>query len=118
MRIAIPTEGNKGLQDTVSKHFGMCKTYTVLDENGNFIETIENTSSHFGGEKLPPELMNDHDINVLLCFGIGARALRLCKNFNIEVFIGYEMNVLEIFNKWKQGELVLADMMNACKETH
>ena len=42
MKIAIPTDGNKGLNETVAEHFGRCKTYTFLDEIGKVIEVLGN----------------------------------------------------------------------------
>ena len=118
MKIAIPTEEDKGLQTTVSRHFGRCKTYTIIDKDGKFIGVIKNISSHFGGKKSPPELMKDFDINVLLCRGIGSKALKLCKELNIDVFIGDGKSVLKLFNKWKKGCLIRADIKNICKGKH
>ena len=118
MKIAIPTEGEKGLQESVANHFGRCKTYTIVDKDGNLVGVMKNISSHFGGEKLPPELMKDLGINILLCRGIGSKALTLFQKFKIDVFIGYEMSVLELFNKWKEGCLISADMTNVCKGKH
>ena len=62
MRIAIPTEGKMGLEESVAYHFGRGETYTVLDENGKLIEVIDNESEHMGGEGLPPELLRKHGV--------------------------------------------------------
>lgn len=118
MKIAVPTEGKKGLKETVSQHFGRCKTYTIIDKHGNVIDVIKNKSSHFGGEKLPPAFMKDCGINVLLCRSIGFKALQLCKALNIDVFLGNETNPLKLFNQWKKGHLEHADEKNGCSGTH
>jgi predicted Fe-Mo cluster-binding NifX family protein len=34
VRIAFPTEGEKGLDDTVSKVFGRANTFTIVDLEG------------------------------------------------------------------------------------
>lgn len=57
MKIVIPTNNKKGLNDKVADHFGRCLTYTFLDEKGDVVEIINNTSEHMGGKGLPPELM-------------------------------------------------------------
>ena len=40
MRIVVPTEGRKGLDDPVAEHFGRCNKYTFLDENGKIIDSM------------------------------------------------------------------------------
>jgi len=57
MKIVIPTNSNKGLEDQVADHFGRCLYYIFLNEKGKMLETIENTSEHMGGTGLPPELI-------------------------------------------------------------
>ena len=71
MKIVIPTNNKKGLDDTVAEHFGRCLTYTFLNEKGEVVEIINNTSEHMGGSELPPELMKKHGANILLCRELG-----------------------------------------------
>ena len=78
MKIAISTDGNRGMNENVSNHFGRCKTYTIIDENGQVLDIVENKSSHAGGEKLPPYFLKDLDIDILFCQGIGYKALSIC----------------------------------------
>ena len=116
MKIAIPTDGTKGLNENVAEHFGRCLSYTVLDENGNLIEIIENTSSHMGGEGLPPDLLKKNNIDVLLCRGIGPKAIELCNQFSIKTYVDNSKTVKEIFNNWKKNELSKATLDDSCKE--
>jgi len=116
MKITIPTNGSRGMDEEVAQHFGRCKTYTVLDENGNIVEIFENTSEHMGGSGLPPELMKKHGTNILLCRDIGPRALMLCNELGIEVFIGDADTVREMFKIWKESKLKKADINDTCKQ--
>ena len=118
MKIAIPTTGKKELEENVSEHFGRCQTYTFLDENGNIIDTIDNTSSHMGGTGLPPELLKNNDVDILLCHGIGPKALHMCKEFNIKVYVNKGSNVHDIFHNWKNNDLSQATTDDVCKEHH
>jgi predicted Fe-Mo cluster-binding NifX family protein len=118
MKIVIPTNDKKGLEDTIAEHFGRCNTYTFLDENGKVIEIIPNTSEHMGGIGLPPELMKKHGANMLLCRGLGSRALTLCKELEIEVYVCQAETVKEIFELWKNNKITKADIDDACKEHH
>jgi len=116
MKIVIPTDDKKGLDDMVAEHFGRCETYTFLDENGKIIEIIDNTSEHMGGIGLPPELMKKHGANVLLCKGLGPRALELCRQFGIDVYVYQAHTVKEIFDLWKRKKIKKAGFDDVCEE--
>ncbi|MBN1914636.1 MAG: NifB/NifX family molybdenum-iron cluster-binding protein [Parachlamydiales bacterium] len=116
MKIAVPTMGKNGLEELVAEHFGQALFYIVVDEKGNVLEALENTSAHRGGTGLPPELLHQKGINVLLCHGIGPKALQLCKNLEIQVYVGESSSVKELFAHWKNQELQQAGMQDACKE--
>ena len=116
MKIVIPTDNKKGLNDTVAQHFGRCKTYTFLDEKGRVLEIINNISEHMGGSGLPPELMKKHGANVLLCKGLGPRALNLCKQLGIDVYVCQAKTVKEIFELWKNKRIKKANFEDVCEE--
>ena len=116
MRIAIPTDGRKGMDDTVSQHFGRCLTYTFLDEEGELLEIIENSGEHRGGTVKPPHLLKEHEADVLLCRGLGPRAIRLFDGFGIEVYVCQAQTVKEIFHLWKEKKLSPASENDACRE--
>jgi len=116
MRIVIPTNSKKGLSDAVAEHFGRCNTYTFLNEKGEVIEIIDNTSEHGGGSGLPPELMREHGANVLLCRNLGPRALSLCKQLGIEVYVCQAETVKEIFELWKNNKIKKAGFEDVCEE--
>ncbi len=116
MRIAIPTNDKKGLSSKVAEHFGKCNTYTMLDENGKLIEIIDNTSEHMGGTGLPPELIKNHGGEVLLCSGLGPRAIEMCKELGVKVYVCQAETVKDIFNLWKDNKIKLAGLNDVCEE--
>ena len=116
MKIVIPTDGKKGLDDTVAEHFGRCNTYTFLDERGRVIEIIDNTSKHLGGSELPPEIIKRHGANILLCRGIGPRALNLCKQLGIDVYVCQARTVKEVFELWKNNKVKRAGFKDVCEK--
>lgn len=101
MKIAVPTNDKNGLDAIVSEHFGRCDTYTIIDEKGDIIKIIANTSSHNGGEGLPPELLKKNEVNILLCHGIGPSALTLCQKLSVQVYVNKGKTVKEIFHEWE-----------------
>jgi len=116
MKIVIPTDNKKGLKDKIARHFGRCNTYTFLDEKGNILEIIKNTSEHMGGVGLPPELMKEHGANILLCQELGPRALDLCQQLEIGVYVCQAETVGEMFKLWKTKQVKKASLLNICQE--
>ena len=116
MKIVIPTNNKKGLDDKIAEHFGRCLTYTFLDEKGDVIEIVNNTSEDRGGKGLPPELIKRHGANILLCKDLGPRALNLCQELGIEVYVCQAETVREIFEMWKNDKIKKAGAEDACEE--
>jgi len=116
MKIVIPTNNKKGMEDEIADHFGRCLTYTFINEQGELIEIIDNESEHMGGQSLPPELMKKHQADVLLCKGIGPKAINLCKELGIELYVYQAKTVKEIFQFWHDDKLKKAGMEDACDE--
>ena len=116
MKIVIPTNDKKGLADKIAEHFGRCNTYTFIDQDGNVLEIIDNISEHLGGSGLPPELMKKHGADILLCKGLGSRALDLCEQLGIDVYVYQTETVKEIFEMWKNNKLKKADFKDVCAE--
>ncbi len=116
MKIAISTDGKKGMDEAIADHFGRCKTYTFLDENGKIVEIIDNKSSHMGGQGLPPELIKKHGADTMLCKDIGPKALSLFNDYGIDVYVCRAKTVNDIFELWKNKKLKKAGFEDVCEE--
>ena len=116
MKIFIPTNGKMGLDEKVAEHFGRCEFYTVLDEEGKLSEIIDNISRHRGGASLPPELLKKHGADVLLCRGLGMKAIDLFEKLGIDVYVCPAETVAEIYEFWKNKNIKKAGSEDACKE--
>ncbi len=116
MKLVIPTNSKKGLDDEIAEHFGRCFTYTFLNDKGEVVEIIDNTSEHMGGTGLPPELMKKHEADVLLCRGLGPRAINLCKELGIDVYVYQAKKVKDIFKLWQDNKLKKAGTEDACEQ--
>ncbi len=114
MKIVFPTESKDGFGAKIAEHFGRCQTYTFLDEKGSIAEVIANTSEHMGGTGLPPKLMKKHGANALVCRGIGPKAISLCNELGINVFICKASTVRGAFDEWKQSRAKEAEMEDSC----
>ena len=115
MKIAIPTNNKKGLEDTIAEHFGRCQTYTFLNEEGKVLEIIDNTGEDRENTILPPELIKKHGADVLLCRDLGPRALNLCRQLGIDVYVSQAEIVEEVFQMWKNKKIKEANKEDACE---
>jgi predicted Fe-Mo cluster-binding NifX family protein len=88
-RIAVPSNGNGGLDGTRSGHFGHCDAFTFIDvENGEIkkVSTIQNQEHVQGGCMVPVNLLASHNVQALVVGGIGMRPLMGFKQAGIEVY--------------------------------
>ncbi len=115
MKICVPSNSKGGLDDLVGEHFGRVLTYTIKDTETNEIGTIENKSEHMGGVGLPPELLSQAGVDVMLCGGLGNKAVQQFEQFGIEVYVGANGTVEEAIMAWEAGKLPKATSENACQ---
>jgi predicted Fe-Mo cluster-binding NifX family protein len=114
MRICIPTNGNNGLDEYIGEHFGRVQTYTIVDLETSEVKVVPNTSHHMGGQGYPPELMKKEGVNILVCRGLGRRAIDMFEEFGIDVYVGATGKVKDAIDAFKQGNLQKAGMDDAC----
>jgi len=114
MKICIPTMGQNGLDNLVGEHFGRVPTYTIVDLDTDDVKVIPNTSHHMGGQVDPPEIMAREGVNVMICQGLGRRAITMFEEFGIEVYIGATGTVKDAVAAFRQGRLQKASMNDAC----
>jgi predicted Fe-Mo cluster-binding NifX family protein len=116
MRISVPSMGNKGLEEEVSPHFGRAPIFTIYDTETEKVEIVPNTSQHLGGTGYPPEIMHANGVDVMLCSGLGSRAVHMFEQLGIMVYVGAMGTVKDAIDTWKRGELQEATDETACKE--
>lgn len=88
-RIAVPSNGQGGLDGTRAGHFGHCEVFTFVDvENGEIknVSTLQNKEHVQGGCMVPVNLLAEHKVNALIVGGIGMRPLMGFKQMGIDVY--------------------------------
>jgi predicted Fe-Mo cluster-binding NifX family protein len=116
MKVSVPSMGDRGLDEQVGEHFGRVPTYTVFDTETNEVQVIENTSEHMGGTGYPPDLLANAGVNVMVCGGLGRKAIMMFEEMGIMVYIGAQGTVKEAIQMWKDGQLQPATDENACAQ--
>lgn len=114
MKICVPTIGKDGLNNIVGEHFGRVPTYTIVDLDTDDVKVIPNTSHHMGGQVDPPEIMAKEGVNVMICQGLGRRAITMFEEFGIEVYIRATGTVRDVVEAFRQGRLQKASVNDAC----
>lgn len=106
--------GKGGLDDRVGEHFGRVPTYTVVDLDTNEVKVVPNTSHHMGGQGDPPEIMAREGVTIMICQGLGRRAISMFEELGIDVYIGASGTVEETVGAFKQGNLQKAGASDGC----
>ncbi len=89
VRVAIPSEGNGGLDGIRAGHFGHCDVFTCVDvEEGQIkqVSILANQEHVQGGCMVPVNLLAEAGVNALVVGGIGMRPLMGFKQVGIEVY--------------------------------
>jgi predicted Fe-Mo cluster-binding NifX family protein len=106
--------GENGLNDYVGEHFGRVPTYTIINLDTKEVKVIQNTSDHMGGHGHPPELMAKEGVNIMVCRGLGRRAITMFEELGIDVYIGATGTVKNAVDAFRQNKLQRAGIGDAC----
>ncbi len=108
-RIAIPSNGEGGLEGTRSGHFGHCDVFTFVDvKDGEIINTevLKNEGHVQGGCMVPVNLLSSHNVKALIVGGIGMRPLMGFKQVGIDVYHdGERMDIKPVVEDLINGSL-------------
>ena len=97
VRIAIPSEGEGGLDGKRAGHFGHCDVFTLIDvEDGEIKEVsiLPNKEHVQGACMVPVNLLAEHKVQKLVVGGIGMRPLIGFQQVGIDVYHDTERNAI------------------------
>lgn len=106
--ICIPTLDKGGLLSCISTHLGKTSYFTFIKlENGKIkeINAIESANRHNGCSETPAEIILHSKVDVIICGGLGTRAISMLRRNGIEVISGASGKVKDALNEWKVGML-------------
>lgn len=89
VRIAVPSDGQGGLEGLRAGHFGHCDVFTLVDvEDGAIkeVSVLANKEHVQGGCMVPVQLLADAKVQRLIVGGIGMRPLMGFKQVGIDVY--------------------------------
>lgn len=89
VRIAVPSDGEGGLDGYRAGHFGHCDVFTLIDvEDGEIkdVSILANKEHVQGGCMVPVQLLAENNVQRLIVGGIGMRPLMGFKQVGIDVY--------------------------------
>jgi predicted Fe-Mo cluster-binding NifX family protein len=106
MKLCIPVSRDQGLKSAVSAHFGGAPYFVIVDTEDSGLKTVKNENEHHAhGMCHPLKSLSGHDIDAVVCSGIGAGALGKLNASGIKVFQGSHQTVEDLLAAFKKEGL-------------
>ena len=119
MRICIPTETGEGFQARVHAHFGSAPIFTIFETETKALEVVENPNNkHLHGTCQPLKALNGTNVDVVVCGGMGARAVQRLNQGGIKAYRAKDATVGEVIQNYDAGNLEEITVSNACIQHH
>ncbi|MCW8795432.1 MAG: dinitrogenase iron-molybdenum cofactor biosynthesis protein [Chlorobium sp.] len=117
MIVAVPLETSEGLDSQMCEHFGSSPLYAFCDTGSGRLQIVDNSNSgHEHGQCSPINDFSRHNVEAVLCKGIGRRAIQKLKMSGIEVFIAEELSTLsQALGSLKSGTMHAVQDQDACQ---
>jgi predicted Fe-Mo cluster-binding NifX family protein len=117
MKICIPTETGKGRAAKVYGHFGSAPYFTIYDTEKDAFEIINNPNQHhMHGTCHPMSVLVGKNIDVVVCGGLGVRAIQNLNEEGIKVYRATAGVVEEIISQYEHGRFEEITIENACSQ--
>ncbi len=106
MKIAFPTQENKGVEGRVHGHFGTAYYFVVVDTEENSTEIVENPDrDHLHGQCQPLKALNGRRVDAVVVGGIGGGALRKLLMEGVKTYRATEGSVRDNLELLSSGKL-------------
>jgi len=104
MKIAIPTDGKQGIEDTVAEHFGRAKNFLIYDtKKKNF--DIHLNPEVSGETELPPDFLHRQNVKAIIVFSLGPMAYNKFKSYNIKMYKAVKGAIAKNIRKLEDDKL-------------
>ncbi|MBN1230558.1 MAG: NifB/NifX family molybdenum-iron cluster-binding protein [Anaerolineales bacterium] len=121
MKIAFSAADDKGLDSSMSHHFGRCPFYVLVDVDGETVTNVKTIKNPFSQDHQPgmvPQFIFEQHANVMVTGGMGRRAIDFFSIQKIEVATGADGLVREALKQYRNGELLVGQPCTESEEHH
>ena len=116
MKIAFPTQENKGLESTVYNHFGSAPFFVVVASENDELEILDNQDlGHAHGNCQPLAALGGAPVDAVVVGGIGGGALKKLVDAGVRAYRAVEGTVSENLTLIKEDKLPAFTMDQTCR---
>ena len=109
MKIALATEGDRGLEAVLSHHFGRCPYYVLVDIDEKEIKEVKAVQNPFyeshGQPGEVPNFIKSSGAQIIIAGGMGPKAIGFFEQFGIQAATGVSGMVREVINAYMSGQI-------------
>lgn len=106
MKIAFPTEDDRGIASVVYTHFGSAQCFIVVETETDAVKTAVNQDvRHQHGKCQPLRALGGNSVDAVVVGGIGRGALSKLLNRGIKVYRAVEGTIQQNLELFKSGNL-------------
>jgi predicted Fe-Mo cluster-binding NifX family protein len=115
MKLCVPTTTKDGKNAFVHEHFGSAPFFTVYDAETKAVKILDNSNEHHAhGMCQPLALLAGHQIDAVVCGGMGARAVQKFNEAGIKVYRAVPGTVADMAGLFSTGVLEELTLSNSC----
>lgn len=116
MILAIPTNDISGLHAAVFGHFGSAPYFAIYDGQKHTVTFINNANSEPAhGQCQPTDKLTAASVNMVVCKGMGRRAISKLNDLGIKVYYAADALVVDdVIRKLNNNELPELSIENLC----
>ena len=115
MKIAFPTQEDRGLDSPVYGHFGSARFFVIAETGDHTAETVQNPEvDHIHGQCQPLRALGGRPVDAVVVGGIGGGALGKLRASGIKVYRAVEGTVDENLALIQSGKLPEFNLLHTC----
>jgi predicted Fe-Mo cluster-binding NifX family protein len=115
MKIAFPTQDNRGMESLVYGHFGSAPYFVIVDSDSGEVEFVTNRDrEHQHGQCQPIAALGGQPVDAVIVGGMGAGALQKFNSAGIRIFRAVEGTVGDNLKLIRSGSLPLLTLDQTC----
>jgi predicted Fe-Mo cluster-binding NifX family protein len=116
MKIIIPSAEQGGLDDGLASHFGRCPVFTVVEVENGKVKDVGVVENPYFEQHMPfavPGFLATLKPDLVICSGVGPRAIDELERLGIKFIYGCEGKVGEVIDAYLKDKLELKG--NVCE---
>lgn len=109
MKIAFPSEEDRGLESSVSEHFGRCPYFIFLEIEKGEVKNVKGIANPYYGFHMQPgvlpQFLKDKGVEVVVAGGMGQRAIGFFDLWGIQTLTGVNGKIKDVLPPLLEGKL-------------